>query len=145
MAAAVVQLAGSVLIWHMIEWFSTACCLYGARSKNENKYPLLTADRQAGTGGAAGAQGPGGEAVARMLCCPYPLRRGRGGGTPHPDHSGLRVVIRGRVLVNQTGVGAFAREPGPPPPANQRTQALVGPLVGRLLPLGPRRSRHPRH
>jgi hypothetical protein len=37
MAAAVVQLDGSVLIWHMIEWFSTACCLYGARLKNENR------------------------------------------------------------------------------------------------------------
>jgi hypothetical protein len=35
----VVQLDGSVLIRHMIEWFSTACCccLYGARSKNENR------------------------------------------------------------------------------------------------------------
>jgi hypothetical protein len=29
LAAAVVQLTGSVFIWHMIEWFSTACCLYG--------------------------------------------------------------------------------------------------------------------
>jgi hypothetical protein len=28
MAAAVVQLDGSVLIWHMIDWFSTAGCLY---------------------------------------------------------------------------------------------------------------------
>jgi hypothetical protein len=39
MAAAVVQLGGSVLIWHMIEWFSMACCLYlyAARSKNENR------------------------------------------------------------------------------------------------------------
>jgi hypothetical protein len=26
-AAAVVQLAGRVFVWHMIEWFSTACCL----------------------------------------------------------------------------------------------------------------------
>jgi hypothetical protein len=25
----VVQLDGSVLIWHMMDWFSTACCLYG--------------------------------------------------------------------------------------------------------------------
>jgi hypothetical protein len=24
-------LGGSVLIWHMIDRFSTACCLYGAR------------------------------------------------------------------------------------------------------------------
>jgi hypothetical protein len=37
LAAAVVQLDGSVLTWHMIEWFSTACCLYAARSKNENR------------------------------------------------------------------------------------------------------------
>jgi hypothetical protein len=37
LAAAVVQLDGSVLIWHMIEWFSTACCLYGARSKREGR------------------------------------------------------------------------------------------------------------
>jgi hypothetical protein len=35
MAAAVVQLDGSVLIWHMINWLSTACCLYGARLQNE--------------------------------------------------------------------------------------------------------------
>jgi hypothetical protein len=27
MAAAVVQLGGPVLIWHMIDWFSTACGL----------------------------------------------------------------------------------------------------------------------
>jgi hypothetical protein len=38
LAAAVVQLAGSVLIWHVVEWFSTACCLYGARSKNKNTH-----------------------------------------------------------------------------------------------------------
>jgi hypothetical protein len=31
-AAVVVQLGGSVLIWHMIKWVSTACCLYAARS-----------------------------------------------------------------------------------------------------------------
>jgi hypothetical protein len=37
LAAAVVQLDGSVLIWHMIEWFSTACCLYGARLKSEGR------------------------------------------------------------------------------------------------------------
>jgi hypothetical protein len=31
-----------VLIWHMIDWFSTACCLYGARSKNKHAlYSLL--------------------------------------------------------------------------------------------------------
>jgi hypothetical protein len=24
-------------IWHVIDWFSTACCLYGARLKNENR------------------------------------------------------------------------------------------------------------
>jgi hypothetical protein len=35
MAAAVVQLDGSVFIWHMTDWFSTACCLYGARLKSE--------------------------------------------------------------------------------------------------------------
>jgi hypothetical protein len=23
--------------WHMIDWFSTACCLYGARLTNENR------------------------------------------------------------------------------------------------------------
>jgi hypothetical protein len=33
LAASVVQLDGSVLIWHMIDWFSTALCLYGARFK----------------------------------------------------------------------------------------------------------------
>jgi hypothetical protein len=33
LAAAVVQLDGSVLIWHMMDWFLTACCLYGARLK----------------------------------------------------------------------------------------------------------------
>ena len=38
-AAAVVQLDGSVLIWHMLDWLPTACCLYGARSKNENRAP----------------------------------------------------------------------------------------------------------
>jgi hypothetical protein len=43
MAAAVVQLDGSVLIWHMIDWFSTACCLYGARSKNEHALYSLSA------------------------------------------------------------------------------------------------------
>jgi hypothetical protein len=32
LAAAVVQLDGSVFIWHMMDWFSTACCLYGART-----------------------------------------------------------------------------------------------------------------
>jgi hypothetical protein len=32
-AAAVVQLDGSVLIWHMTDWFSTACCLWGAFKK----------------------------------------------------------------------------------------------------------------
>jgi hypothetical protein len=37
LAAAVVQLDGSVFIWHMIDWFSTACCLYGARSKSEGR------------------------------------------------------------------------------------------------------------
>jgi hypothetical protein len=37
LAAAAVQLDGSVLIWHMIDWLPTACCLYGARSKNENR------------------------------------------------------------------------------------------------------------
>jgi hypothetical protein len=37
LAAAVVQLDGSVLIWHMMDWFSTACCLYGARSKSEGR------------------------------------------------------------------------------------------------------------
>jgi hypothetical protein len=37
LAAAVVQLAGCVFIWHMTDWFSTACCLYGARFKNENR------------------------------------------------------------------------------------------------------------
>jgi hypothetical protein len=37
LAAAVVQLDGSVFIWRMIDWFSTACCLYAARSKNENR------------------------------------------------------------------------------------------------------------
>jgi hypothetical protein len=36
LAAAVVQLDGSVFIWHMPDWFSTACCLYGARSKSEH-------------------------------------------------------------------------------------------------------------
>jgi hypothetical protein len=35
LAAAAVQLDGSVLDLHMIEWLSTACCLYAARSKNE--------------------------------------------------------------------------------------------------------------
>jgi hypothetical protein len=41
MDPAVVQLAGSVLIWHMTERVLTACCLYGARSKNGNRpcYP----------------------------------------------------------------------------------------------------------
>ena len=34
---AVVQLAGWVSIWHMMDWFSTACCLYGARSKSEGR------------------------------------------------------------------------------------------------------------
>jgi hypothetical protein len=28
---------GSVSIWHMIDWFSTACCLYGARVKSEGR------------------------------------------------------------------------------------------------------------
>jgi hypothetical protein len=28
LAAAVVQLDGPVLIWHMFDWVSTACCLY---------------------------------------------------------------------------------------------------------------------
>jgi hypothetical protein len=38
LAAAVVQLDGSVLIWHMIEWrFSMACWLYGVRLKNEHR------------------------------------------------------------------------------------------------------------
>jgi hypothetical protein len=38
LAAAVVQLGGPVLIWHiLIEWFSTACCLYAARSKNGSR------------------------------------------------------------------------------------------------------------
>jgi hypothetical protein len=37
LAAAVVQLDGSVFIWHMIDWFSTACCLYGARLKSEGR------------------------------------------------------------------------------------------------------------
>jgi hypothetical protein len=37
MAAAVVQLDGSVLIWHMMDWFSTGCCLYGTRSKSEGR------------------------------------------------------------------------------------------------------------
>jgi hypothetical protein len=32
-AAAVVQLNGSFLIWHMIDWFSTACCIWGAFKK----------------------------------------------------------------------------------------------------------------
>jgi hypothetical protein len=36
LAAAVVQPDGSVFIWHMPDWFSTACCLYGARSKSEH-------------------------------------------------------------------------------------------------------------
>jgi hypothetical protein len=35
--SSIVQLDGSVLIWHMIEWVSTACCLYGARSKSEGR------------------------------------------------------------------------------------------------------------
>jgi hypothetical protein len=38
LAAAVVQLDGSVLIWHMIEWFLTACCKYRARSKSEHAH-----------------------------------------------------------------------------------------------------------
>jgi hypothetical protein len=33
LAAAVVQLDGSVLIWQMIDWFSTACCLWGTFKK----------------------------------------------------------------------------------------------------------------
>jgi hypothetical protein len=39
LAAAVVQLGGSVFIWHMTELFSTAYCLYAARLKSER--PLL--------------------------------------------------------------------------------------------------------
>jgi hypothetical protein len=31
LAAAAVQLDGSVLIWHMIDWFSTACFVYMGR------------------------------------------------------------------------------------------------------------------
>jgi hypothetical protein len=31
LAAAAVQLNDSGLIWHMTDWFSTTCCLYGAR------------------------------------------------------------------------------------------------------------------
>jgi hypothetical protein len=38
LAAAVVQLDGSVLIWHMIDWLSMACCLYGAHQKNGNTH-----------------------------------------------------------------------------------------------------------
>jgi hypothetical protein len=41
-AAAVVQLGGSVLIWHMIEWVfqrPVVCCLYAVQKikKNENR------------------------------------------------------------------------------------------------------------
>jgi hypothetical protein len=43
LAAAVVQLDGSVLIWHMTEWFSTACCLYGARLKSEHALYVVPA------------------------------------------------------------------------------------------------------
>jgi hypothetical protein len=32
-AAVVVQLDGSVLIWHMTDWFSTACCIWGTVKK----------------------------------------------------------------------------------------------------------------
>jgi hypothetical protein len=32
-----VQLDGSVVIWHVLDWLPTACCSYGARSKNENR------------------------------------------------------------------------------------------------------------
>jgi hypothetical protein len=45
LAAAVVQLDGSVFIWHMIDWFSTACFLYGARLKNENRPYVHTLGR----------------------------------------------------------------------------------------------------
>jgi hypothetical protein len=43
MAAAVVQLAGWVLIWHMIEWFSTACCLYMQHVQKMKTPPTLRA------------------------------------------------------------------------------------------------------
>jgi hypothetical protein len=47
LAAAVVQLDGSVFIRHMIDWFLTACCLYGARLKSEGRpYSELGATRQ---------------------------------------------------------------------------------------------------
>jgi hypothetical protein len=38
LATAVVQVGGSVLIRHVIEWVSTACCLYGVRLKNGNTH-----------------------------------------------------------------------------------------------------------
>jgi hypothetical protein len=38
LAAAVIQLDGSVYIWHMIDWVLTACCLYGASLKNEHAH-----------------------------------------------------------------------------------------------------------
>ena len=36
LAAAAVQPDGAVLIWHMIDWFSTACCIWGATASGFN-------------------------------------------------------------------------------------------------------------
>jgi hypothetical protein len=44
-AAAVVQLDGSVFkfgIWHMTDWLSTACCLYGARLNSGHQKPAAS-------------------------------------------------------------------------------------------------------
>jgi hypothetical protein len=104
LAAAVVQLDGSVLIWHMIEWVSTACCLYlyAARSKNENR-AYQTPNPAAQLAGAGAKLG----VVGRWALDPATPRT-------RPSPTQLLAGPRGLTAANITASGPSDRAAGLP-------------------------------
>jgi hypothetical protein len=42
LASAIALLDGSVLSWHMTDWFLTACCLYMGRAQDLLVAPVIT-------------------------------------------------------------------------------------------------------